>query len=141
MPFARIFTAGLGMGDELMELQFFLGDYLGDKLLWLLAVVMVTAICLPPLIRAWYRISPSQRLWGFIGFFLLPFIFDLLVVIIGMNKLYEQGLLDQTGIIGSPVIVNIWTLVWLIVLAMNWKQLRTMLVPREGDGPVTEERG
>ena len=129
MPFARIFTALMGMGDELMELKYFLGDYLGDKVLWVLAIVMVTAILLPALIRAWKSIASSQRLWGFIGFLLLPFIFDVLVVIIGMNQLYELGVLDQTGIIGSPLIVNLWTLLWVVVLAVSWKELKTILVP------------
>ncbi|MDZ7658701.1 hypothetical protein [Fodinibius sp.] len=129
MPFARIFTALMGMGDELMELKFFLGDYLGDNVLWGLAIVMVTAILLPALIRAWKSIHSSQRLWGFTGFLLLPFVFDVLVVIIGMNKLYDLGVLDQTGIIGSPVIVNLWTLLWIVVLAVSWKELKTLLVP------------
>lgn len=131
MPFARIFTALMGMGDELMEVTFFLGDYLGDYLLWALAIVMVTGICLPPLLRGWNSILSSQRLWGFTGFFLLPFIFDVLVVIIGMNTLYQQGLLDQTGIIGSPVIVNLWTLLWVIVLVFSWKELQTILMPNQ----------
>ena len=100
MPAARIFTALMGGGDELLEL-----------------------------VRAYKTLSASQRLWGFTGFLLLPFIFDILVVIIGMNKLYEQGVLDQTGIIGSPLIVNLWTLLWITVLAFSWKSLRTMLIP------------
>ncbi len=131
MPFARIFTAMMGMGDELMELEYFLGDYLGDNMLWALAIVMVTAICLPPLLRCWNSITSSQRVWGFTGFLLLPFIFDLLVVIIGMNALYQQGVLDQTGIIGSPVIVNLWTLLWVVMLAFTAKELKTLIVPAE----------
>lgn len=129
MPFARIFTALLGMGDELMELKFFLGDYLGDNVLWVLAIVMVTAILLPALIRAWRSIESSQRLKVFLGFFLLPVIFDILIVIIGMNKLYQLGVLDQTGIIGSPLIVNLWTLLWVSVLAITGKELKTLVIP------------
>lgn len=136
MPFARIFTAMIGGGDELLELKFFLGDYLGDNVLWAMAIVMVTAILLPALIRAWRSIELSQRLWGFTGFLLLPFIFDVLVVIIGMNKLYDLGVLDQTGIIGSPLIVNLWTLLWVAVLAVSWKELKTILVPSSGAEPV-----
>jgi len=129
MPFARIFTALIGKGDEFFELKFFLGDYFSDNTLWILAIVMVTAILLPALIRAWNTIDSSQRPGGFTGFLLLPFIFDLLVVIIGMNKVYDLGVLDQTGFIGSPLIVNLWTLLWVVVLAVSWKELKTILVP------------
>ncbi|TYP93351.1 hypothetical protein LX73_1052 [Fodinibius salinus] len=131
MPFARIFTAMIGGGDELMELEFFLGDYLGDNALWALAIVMVTAILVPALIRAWKSIASSQRLWTFTGFLLLPFIFDVLVVIIGMNKVYQAGVLDQTGLLGSPVIVNLWTLLWVSVLIVTGKELKTLMVPAE----------
>ena len=136
MPFARILTAMLGGGDELMELKFFLGDYLGNNMLWALAIVMVTAIVLPALVRAWNSIDSSQRLWGFLGFFFIPVAFDILVVIIGLNKLYDLGVLNQPGIIGSPLFVNLWTLLWIVVLAFSWKELQTILVPTEETEPV-----
>lgn len=136
LPFGRIFTALLGSGDELYELKFFLGEYLSGNVLWALAIVMVTAILAPALLRAWKSIESSQRRWGFAGFFFLPLVVDILVVIIGMNQLYKMGVLDQPGIIGSPLIVNLWTLVWIVVLAVSWKQLKTMLVPTEEAEPV-----
>lgn len=132
LPAARIITALMGKGDELMELKIMFGDYLGNSVLWFLAIVLVTAIAFPPLYRSWNVLARSQRLWGFTGFFLLPFIFDVAVVIIGMNTLHRQGFLDQPGIIGSPLIVNLWTLLWIIVLVYNWKSLQTILQPLQG---------
>jgi len=129
LPFGRLFTALIGKGDELFELEHFFGDYLSHPVLWILAIVLVSALLLPPLLRAWKVLDSSIRLKAFSGFFLLPFIFDLLVVIIGMNALYQQGFLAQDGIIGSPLLVNLWTLIWIVALAIGWKQLRTLLVP------------
>lgn len=141
MPFARVFTALLGGGDELLELKFFLGDFLGDYLLWGLAIALTTAIILPPLLRAWRTLASSKRIWSFVGFLLLPFIIDILVVLIGMNKLYQAGVLDQTGLLGSPLIVNLWTLLWVGILIATGKELKTLLIPESNAGSTDIANG
>lgn len=133
LPFGRLFTALIGKGDELFELKFFFGDYLSETVLWVMAILLVTAILFAPLYRSWQSLHPNKRWWVFIGFLLLPFVIDILVVIIGMNQVYQAGILDQVGLMGSPVIVNLWTLLWVAILAVSWKELKTILVP-SGEG-------
>lgn len=127
MPMARIFTAAVGGGDEVYAFQRLWADQMGSNSIWIGGLILVLVICLPPLIRAWRVLDSKGRVWVFAGFLVLPFVFDVAVVLFGMNTLLEQGVLDQSGFIGSPVLVNLWTLLWVGVLAGFWSTLKELL--------------
>lgn len=131
MPFARILTVGLGGGDEMQVLDSLWGSQASGLTLWIIGFAAVVLVALPPLIRAWNVLRPKKRIWVFSGFFILPLAVDIVAVLIIMNRLLEQGILDQTGIIGSPLLVNLWTLLWVILLAIFWKDLKTILRPAD----------
>jgi hypothetical protein len=126
---ARSLTAAVGGGDEVYAFQRLWADQLGSTAIWIGGLILVLLISLPPLIRAWRVLDSKGRVWMFTGFLVLPFVFDVAVVLFGMNTLLEQGLLDQTGLIGSPVLVNLWTFLWLVVLGGFWSNLRELLQP------------
>jgi len=123
LPIARIFTAATGGGDEVYALQRLFGDQVNEILLWVIGLSIVLVLSVPPLARAWKRLDIPNRLWIFSAFLILPFVFDVAVVLIGMNGLLEMGVLDQQGIIGSPLLVNLWTLLWVGMLVAFGKFL------------------
>lgn len=131
MPFARILTATMGGGDEVYGLSVIFGNRVNDTVIWITGLMIVLLIALPPLVRAWKILRKRHRIWIYAGFFFLPLAFDLLVVLGLMNTLLQNNLLDQPGIIGSPVLVNIWTFFWVIILVLFWTELKTVLTPAE----------
>lgn len=129
LPFARIFTALMGSGDEVYSLQHIFADGADSTPLWILGIVIVVALSAPPLYRG-FRVLTSKWQWAtFLGFLLLPFVIYLLVVLGGMNTLLDQGFLDQDGLIGSPVLLNAWTVFWVSLLAVSWSELYGLLTP------------
>jgi hypothetical protein len=136
LPFARIFTAGMGGGDEVYSLQHIFADGADSIPLWILGIAIVVALSAPPLYRGFRVLSSKGRWTPFLGFLLLPFVIYLLVVLGGMNTLLDQGLLDQDGLIGSPVLVNVWTVFWVGLLAVTWKELYVLLTPASETEPA-----
>jgi len=133
MPAARIFTAAMGGGDEVYSLQHIFADGGDSTPLWILGIVIVGVLSAPPLYRGFRVLSSKWRWPPFLGFLLLPFVIYLLVVLGGMNTLLDQGLLDQDGLIGSPVLLNVWTVFWVGLLAATWTELSSLLVPAEAE--------
>lgn len=131
MPIARIITAATGGGDEVYALQELFADRVNESLLWLIGLFIVLILSIPPLVRAWKWLDINRRLWIYTGFLILPFVFDVAVVLIGMNGLLEMGVLDQQGLIGSPILLNLWTLLWVGMLAGFGSYLARLFVPAE----------
>jgi len=133
MPFARIFTAAMGGGDEVYALRQIFADGASSTPLWILGLTVVVTLSIPPLYRG-FRVLSSRGRWAtFLGVLLIPFGIYLLAVLGLMNTLLDQGLLDQDGFIGSPVLVNVWTLFWVVLLAATWTKLSSLLVPAEAE--------
>ncbi len=129
MPFARIFTAAMGAGDEVYSLRQIFADGAESTPLWMLGLAIVVALSAPPLYRG-FRVLSSRWRWAtFLGFLLVPFVIYLLVVLGLMNTMLEQGLLAQDGLIGSPVLLNVWTVFWVGLLAATGTELSSLLTP------------
>ena len=129
LPAGRIVTAAMGGGDEVYSLrQIFVGGAESIPL-WILGVTIVVALSAPPLYRA-FKVLVSRWRWAtFVGFLIVPFVLYLVVVLGLMNTLLTRGLLDQNGVIGSPILVNVWTVFWVVVLGATWTQLYDLLTP------------
>lgn len=134
LPFARILTAAMKGGDEVYGLQEVFANGGESTLLWLVGLTLVIALSVPPLYRAFGVLSSERRWQVFTGFFMLPFVVYLLAVLGVMNTLLRQGLLNQTGLIGSPLLVNLWTLFWVLLLAGTWRELDSILVSNSTGG-------
>jgi hypothetical protein len=74
LPFARIFTAVMGGGDEKVVLRALLGDEFSAGTAKILASILVSVLCLPPLYIAWRNIKNRFSIIYLIGFSVLPLI-------------------------------------------------------------------
>ena len=107
-PFARIFTAVMGGGDEKVFFSTLAGDALAPASVRILALLTVLAFCLPPIVIAWRAIEHRWRTWIIAGFCVLP-----LVVIMAYKFKFLNGLLHD-GVLATPVIIGTQPLVLLV---------------------------
>ncbi len=122
MPFARIITAAFGGGDEVYATNVLLENH---NLSWALGLAFILLILAYPLYKAFITINKNN--WGwFLLFFLVPVVIDLLVVLGLMNTLLEKGILDNYWILGSPVLVTLWTILVTLVFIFMRKHIFTI---------------
>ncbi len=107
MPFGRILTASFGSGDEVFALSHLLESYALARFIGLSLVLAITII---PLWKAYRLIANRRKIGWFLLFFIAPLIIDIIVVLLGMNTLLEKGILSEYWILGSPIIVTVWTI-------------------------------
>jgi len=125
MPFARLLTAAGGGGDEVYALSLLTENF---NLSWIVGFVGIFLITFPPLKRAYQEIGNKRKIGWFLLFFLTPTAIYLLVVLIGLNGLLSAGVLSGQGILGSPVIINIWTVLIIVVLFFTRNHLYNLFI-------------
>ncbi len=124
LPFARILTAAvMGGGDEVYTLKYFMDN---DTLAWILGSLLIILICIYPLYKAFSAISKKRLLW-FLFFFIAPTFIDIIIVLGGMNTLLTQGILDTYWILGSPILVTVWTAFVILIYTLSRKHIYTLL--------------
>lgn len=106
LPFARILTAAFGGGDEVYGLNILLDNH---SLAWTIGLSAIVLITIIPLYRAYSILKNKRSVLWFLGFFILPTFIDLLLVLGLMNNLLAGGVLSDYWILGSPIIVTVWT--------------------------------
>jgi hypothetical protein len=124
MPFARLFQPLTGGGDEVWALTKLLHDHVLAQVIGFAAILL---ICIFPLYKAYTAINNKRRILYFILFFLTPVLIDQLVILGLMNSLLQKGLLDDYWILGSPVLVTVWTILTLAVFIFTKKYIFTLL--------------
>lgn len=125
LPFARIFTAAVGGGDEKVVLMHFFKDELGTAGVKLLAFIIVTSVLLPPMWIALKNIRNRFPILYVIGFSVLPLIFLSAYVLTFLNFLLAGGLLNEAPILGTPLLV---LLHFGLMLSVLWFGRRWLLV-------------
>jgi hypothetical protein len=122
LPFARIFTAVMGGGDEKVVLRALIGDGLNIGTTKILAAILVTAVCLPPLYIAWRNIRNRFPIFYMIGFLVLPLLILSVYVLTFLNGLLEMGFLSSAPISGTPLLVVIHSLLMavLFIFCRRW---------------------
>jgi len=123
-PLGRLLPALLGGGDEGVVARHFLGSE-GP---WArIAVIAVTfAIILPCLVAAWKALPERRRpLWFSLLFILGILVTGPLFLALG-NGLLARGVLTETGMMGAPKLVELFTLLSVVGLVGTW---RGMLPP------------
>lgn len=121
-----IFAAG-STSDEYAFVRRLAGDALGRGATGGVALALALALSVPPLLVAWRR-SPSQgRLRTFAGFCLLPLLFVIAWLMVGMNGLLARGVLGSLDLAGWPGLVAVHTAAVGALFAL----LRTHLAGRE----------
>lgn len=106
MPFARIINPLLGGGDEVVVVNSLINNWNLSRIIVFILIILIVAY---PLLKAYKLIENKYKIGWFFMFLLLPVIFDLLIVLGVMNTLLEKGVLNEYWILGSPVLVTIWT--------------------------------
>jgi hypothetical protein len=92
---------------------------------WLLGAVLVLVLTIPPLLAAYKALQNRNKLWVFIGFLILPMLAGFAMIFGVLNPLMTMGVLDQIGFWGTPVLINLWTLLVLILFILTSKNLLT----------------
>lgn len=129
MPFSRILTPIIGGGDEIYALN---SHWNNHTLAWIVAVVIVFALVLPPCIRLWNIIGNRRRTLWFVGLMLVPFFMTGIVVFgVFQTLLLGNGVLKEYWILGSPMLVTVWLMFCVVVVAIFGRSLTTLLQPNE----------
>lgn len=72
VPFARLFTVLMKGGDEGVITRSILNQSTIPVAFWLLEIVVVLAMILPALIRAWGVLPPQKRTWVYTACLIVP---------------------------------------------------------------------
>jgi hypothetical protein len=135
MPFGRIYTVAQSAGDEMVLLRGLFPE-VDPTLRLVVGLSIVLLLVGPPLYRAFRTLPRQRRALVFTGMLLFPYVLFEILVLRVANPLLEQGVLAGDGILGAPLLVNLWTGFWLLVLVGSWRHLPTALT--HGDESVLE---
>jgi len=129
MPFGRLYTVARSGGDEMVILR---GAFptVDPALRLAVGLCIVLLLIGPPLYRAASVLSQKRQWIVFTGMLLVPFVLFLIIVLRIANPLLASGVLASEGLLGSSLLVNIWTVFWMIVLSLSWRRLFATLVPK-----------
>ena len=105
LPFARMFTAVMGGGDEKVVFLKLFPDQVSVQSGKILAAVFVTAVCLPPVLIAWAKLKNRFAFVYIIGFCVLPLVVLGIYVLTFLNGLLDKGVLASADILGTPTLI------------------------------------
>jgi hypothetical protein len=116
LPFARILTAAIGGGDEVFGFSVLLRNI---PLAWIIGLLFILLITIIPLFKAYNLINNKRKIGWFLLFFLLPTFIYLLLVLGVMNTLLAKGILSNYWILGSPILVTVWTIFVVVIFVIT----------------------
>jgi hypothetical protein len=125
MQFGRMYMAAMGSGDEVWGLRslFLNADYSNFLTIKIIAFLIVSCICLPPLITAYKTIAKPKKKLVFVGFLIIPLVLDTVVILILLNGMLNKGFLNQVWIMGTPLLITLWFLFCTLVVGISFKSL------------------
>ncbi|MFI5453547.1 hypothetical protein ACHMWN_15505 [Pedobacter sp. UC225_61] len=125
MQFGRMFMAATGSGDEVWGLRslFLNADHSNFLMIKVIAFLIVSCICLPPLITVYKAIANQKKVLIFIAFLVIPLILDTVVILMALNGILTKGFLNQVWIMGTPLLITLWFLFCALVVGINFKSL------------------
>ena len=122
LPFARIFTALTGGGDEKVVIRFLLGENSPLIVSKIMASLFVLLVCVPPVIMLVNKWTNKNRIWLLTGFLTIPLIYGMLYQHLFLNMLLRNGIGERTLILGTPnIILFHFTLMLLVFVVMRKK--------------------
>lgn len=125
MPFARILTPLFGGGDEVHGMRV-LG--LDRAVAWPIAVAATLALAVPPVVKIYTTIQNRMKPLWLVGLLLVPFLATGAVVFaLLQGYLLRNGVLDETWILGSPMLVSVWFFAVVAVIILFGRHLATLL--------------
>ncbi|HEY5798603.1 MAG TPA: hypothetical protein VIT92_00205, partial [Burkholderiaceae bacterium] len=127
LPFARLFTALIGGGDEMAIARSYIEH---PALARAACIALVAAVLAFPLLTAWQALAGSgRRAWLFLGFLLLPMLLEGAVILWFCNSLLQLGVLSQTWAFGAPGLVIVVLALAAIVFAAMSTAIASLLRP------------
>jgi len=125
MQFGRIYMAITNSGDEVSGLRslFLNPDHSNFQIIRFVAIIIVSAICIPPLITAYQAIANKRKVLLYTGFIIIPLILDTMVILIFLNGLLEKGLLQHVWIMGTPLLITLWFVACMLIVITNFKSI------------------
>jgi len=123
LPFARLFTALIGGGDEKVVLQQLPGMDLSSLYPKIAAVLIVGLLAIPPVVWLYRNLANKMRGWIIAAFLVLPLIYGMLYHHMFLNYLLHKGIGAGITIMGTPDIIIIHTLVMLLMVLLFRKAL------------------
>jgi hypothetical protein len=126
LPFARIFTALVGGGDERGVVARLLeGVATLPQARWL-AVAMTLAFCAPPIWIAWRDLANKHRTWLVAGFCVVPLLVIYAYKFTLLNGLLARGVLAEPVYFGTPAFVQVFFALTLVLVLVGWPWLRRL---------------
>jgi len=123
LPFARIFTALTGGGDEKVVIRFLLGENSPVITSKTVAAVLVLLICVPPVILVFKKLKNSNRFWIVLGFLTIPLMYGMLYHHMFLNSLLRKGIGEKTFILGTADIILVHFVLMLLVFVLMRRKL------------------
>lgn len=125
MQFGRIYMAATGSGDEIAGFRtlFLNPDHSNSLLIRIITVIIVSVICVPPLITAYKSIANKRKILLYASFIILPLVLDTIIILIFLNGILEKGTLKQVWIMGTPLLVTLWFISCLFIIGINLKYI------------------
>ncbi|MFD0940907.1 hypothetical protein [Pedobacter boryungensis] len=125
MQFGRMYMAAMGSGDEVWGVRslFLNADHSNFQTIKMITFLIVTVICVPPLITAYKAIANKKKILLFIGFLIFPLILDTIMILIVLNGILNKGFLNQEWIMGTPFLTTLWFLGCALIVGVNYRFL------------------
>lgn len=119
LPFARVFTALTGRGDEKTAFQHLAGAHLPPLIPQLAAVLLTVIFCLLPIIFVYRKMRSPFKGFILAGFVLAPMIAGMLYSHRFLNGWLARGILAQTHFLGTPDAVLIHACFMLLLFGIT----------------------
>jgi len=125
LPFARIFTAAMGGGDETTVLKSLLMPGMGMLAVKVIGFAAVFALAFPPLYMTFKRLQSKNRLYMIIGFSVLPLLIMWVYEFKLLGFVLRSGFFATRHYLGIPDLVYYHTFLMLIITLAYSKRLLT----------------
>ncbi|MDB4924046.1 hypothetical protein [Mucilaginibacter sp.] len=122
MAFARIFTAGMGRGDETTVLKVLLH---GQSILLIKSIgfAVVFILSFPPLYMIYKRLANKNRLWTMLGLCFIPMCIMMPYEFMLLGKVLRAGFLAQRHFLGVADFIYLHTALMTMLIVIFRKSL------------------
>jgi hypothetical protein len=125
LPFARLFTALVGGGDEMGVARNWISN---PMLARVTTISVILSILIYPLYTAFKALYVKKNKgWYFAGFLILPMLLEGMVVLLFFNYLLKMNIWSEQTIMGSPLLVWIVLVVTFFGFLVSVKYIQTLI--------------
>ena len=123
-PFARIFTAVMGGGDEMVVAQHLANLPERTATLRIVVIAFVLAVCGSAIVAGWRAMHGLKRRGAWFAFVLLwPMVLTGVALFVVGNRLLRAGVLAEPVIAGAPLLVVLVSAASAVAALMTWRWL------------------